>query len=69
MNNSNSHIIQVYNSRKNLLEILETRGFNTSSYNNFSISEIGILTEQKEVKVEDVKKTKKVVKKKATTSE
>ena len=46
MNNSNSHIIQVYNSRKNLLEILETRGFNTSSYNNFSISEIGILTEQ-----------------------
>ena len=46
MNNSNSHIIQVYNSRKNLLEILETRGFNTSSYNNFSINEIGILTEQ-----------------------
>ena len=46
MNNSNSHIVQVYNSRKNLLEILETRGFNTSSYNNFSISEIGILTEQ-----------------------
>lgn len=46
MNNSNSHIIQVYNSRKNLLEILETRGFNTSNYNNFSISEIGILTEQ-----------------------
>ena len=46
MNNSNSHIIQVYNSRKNLLEILESRGFNTSSYNNFSISEIGILTEQ-----------------------
>lgn len=46
MNNSNSHIVQVYNSRKNLLEILETRGFNTLSYNNFSISEIGILTEQ-----------------------
>ncbi len=46
MNNSNSHIIQVYNSRKNLLEILETRGFNTSNYINFSISEIGILTEQ-----------------------
>ncbi len=46
MNNSNSHIIQVYNSRKNLLEILKTRGFDTSSYDNFSISEIGILTEQ-----------------------
>jgi DNA-directed RNA polymerase subunit H (RpoH/RPB5) len=49
MNNSNSHIVQVYNSRKNLLEILETRGFNTSSYNNFSISEIGILTEQEQL--------------------
>lgn len=46
MNNSNSHIIQIYNSRRHLLEILETRGFNTSSYNNFSINEIGILTEQ-----------------------
>lgn len=46
MNNSNSHIIQVYNSRKNLLEILESRGFDISSYKNFSIAEIGILTEQ-----------------------
>ena len=46
MNTSNSHIISVYNSRKNILEILETRGFDISNYNNFSINEIGVLTEQ-----------------------
>ena len=45
MNTSNSHIVQIYNSRKNLLEILETRGFDISQYNNFGISEIGILSE------------------------
>lgn len=45
MNTSNSHIVQIYNSRKHLLEILETRGFDISQYNNFGISEIGILSE------------------------
>ena len=45
MNNTNSHIISIYKARKNLLEILEERGFDTSSFNNFSINEIGIMLE------------------------
>jgi len=62
MNNSNSHIIQVYNSRKYLLEILESRGFDVSSYNNFSISEIGILTDQDQLDMllEDTNNNKKI---------
>ena len=64
MNNSNSHIIQLYNSRKNLLEILESRDFDISSYNNFSISEIGILAEQDQLDMllEDSKNKKIYVK-------
>ena len=44
-NTSNSHIISIFKSRKNLLEILEERGFNTTNYSNFSINEVGILVE------------------------
>ena len=49
MNTSNSHIISIYKSRKNLLEILEERGFDITSYNNFSINEIGILVESNQL--------------------
>ena len=49
MSNSNSFIISIYNSRKNLLEILEERGFNIENYSNFSITEIGILTENNQL--------------------
>jgi len=64
MNNSNSHIIQIYNSRKNLLEILESRGFDITNYNNFSINEIGILVEQDQLDMllEDSKNKKIYVK-------
>lgn len=44
--NNNSHIISIFNSRKNLLDILETRNFNVSNYKNDGINEIGILVEQ-----------------------
>ena len=43
--NSNNHIISVFKARKNLLDILEQRGFDTTSYNNFSINEVGIMLE------------------------
>ena len=49
MTNSNSFIISIYNSRKNLLEILKERGFNTEKYDNFSITEIGILLENNQL--------------------
>jgi len=46
---SNSTIISIYNSRKNLLEILEERGFSITNYSNFSITDIGILTENNQL--------------------
>lgn len=42
---ANSHIISIYNARKNLLEILEERNYDITNYNNFTINEIGIMTE------------------------
>ena len=45
MTNTNSHIISIYNARKNLLEILEEREFDITPYNNFTINEIGIMLE------------------------
>ena len=44
--NNNSHIISIFNSRKNLLDILETRNFDVSNYKNDGINEIGVLLEQ-----------------------
>tara|TARA_B100000780_G_C21108929_1_gene447978 strand:+ start:112 stop:744 length:633 start_codon:yes stop_codon:yes gene_type:complete len=43
--NTNSHIISIYKARQNLLEILEERGYDVTSYNNFSINEISIMLE------------------------
>ena len=49
MNTSNSYIISIYKSRKNILEILEERGFNITNYQNFSINEIGVLTDSNQL--------------------
>jgi DNA-directed RNA polymerase I, II, and III subunit RPABC1 len=46
---SNSTIISIYNSRKNLLEILEERGFSVANNSNFSITDVGILTENNQL--------------------
>jgi DNA-directed RNA polymerase subunit H (RpoH/RPB5) len=43
--NNNSHIISIYNSRKNILEILKGRGYDIDSYENFTINEVGIMLE------------------------
>jgi DNA-directed RNA polymerase I, II, and III subunit RPABC1 len=59
---SNSTIISIYNSRKNLLEILEERGFSVANYSNFSITDVGILTEnnQLDMLLENSTKNKKI---------
>tara|TARA_B100001093_G_scaffold503412_1_gene557760 strand:+ start:1817 stop:2446 length:630 start_codon:yes stop_codon:yes gene_type:complete len=49
MNTSNSHIFTIYNSRKNLLEILKEREYDVSKYENLSINEVGILVEQEQL--------------------
>uniref|UniRef100_A0A6C0B8Q8 RNA polymerase subunit H/Rpb5 C-terminal domain-containing protein n=1 Tax=viral metagenome TaxID=1070528 RepID=A0A6C0B8Q8_9ZZZZ len=40
MSTTSNRILSVYKSRKNVLELLEKQGFNTSQYSNFSINEI-----------------------------
>ena len=62
MNTTNSHIISIYKSRKHLLEILNERGFNITSYNNLSISEVSILaeTEQLDMLLHNEKTNKKI---------
>ena len=49
MSTSTHHIISIYKSRKNLLEIMEERGFNTSNYTDFSITELGLLLENNQL--------------------
>ena len=60
--NTNSHIISIYKSRKNLLEILEGRGFDITPYNNFSINEINIMleTNQLDMLLENTTTQKKI---------
>tara|TARA_Y100000741_G_scaffold184059_1_gene139866 strand:+ start:2778 stop:3413 length:636 start_codon:yes stop_codon:yes gene_type:complete len=60
--NTNSHIISIYKSRKNLLEILEERGFDVTPYNNFSINEINIMleTNQLDMLLENTTTQKKI---------
>lgn len=62
MTNTNSHIISIYNARKNLLEILEERGFDVTPYSNFSINEIGIMldTNQLDMLLEKSSTKKKI---------
>jgi DNA-directed RNA polymerases I, II, and III subunit RPABC1 len=59
---SNSTIISIYNSRKNLLEILEERGFAVANYSNFSITAVGILAEnnQLDMLLENASSNKKI---------
>jgi DNA-directed RNA polymerase subunit H (RpoH/RPB5) len=40
MSSSSNRVLSIYNSRKNLLEILESIGFYTDEYNMFSINEV-----------------------------
>ena len=46
---NNKKIIDVHKSRNNLLEILETRGFDISNYEGFSLNEIHTLVNNQQL--------------------
>jgi len=52
--NSNVLISSIYNSRKNILSLMETQDFNVDEYSNFSINEVNsmILYNQLDIKLE-----------------
>jgi DNA-directed RNA polymerase subunit H len=66
--NISSLITSVYNSRKNVLDLMNKQGYNTEEYSNFSINEVNIMFQNKQLdillekKVEDesTKKKKKI---------
>ena len=41
--NISSLITSVYNSRKNILDLMNKQGYNTDEYSNFSINEVNIM--------------------------
>ena len=54
-NNNTQHLITIYKSKNNILEILEERKFDVSNFSNISINELGVLYEnnQLDMLVED----------------
>tara|TARA_B100000902_G_scaffold307200_1_gene296055 strand:- start:12026 stop:12649 length:624 start_codon:yes stop_codon:yes gene_type:complete len=46
---SNHLLTQIYKSRKNILDILDTRGFDTSDYNNFSFEELHVMIQNQQL--------------------
>lgn len=66
--NISSLITSVYNSRKNILDLMNKQGYNTDEYSNFSINEVNIMFQNKQLdillekKVEDesTKRKKKI---------
>lgn len=55
-----NNIISTYNARKYLLEILESRGFNTSEYNNYTVNELSIQYENQQLDLLLEKSNKKI---------
>ena len=49
MDTSSKNIMTVYNSRNNIIDILEKRGFNVSEYNEFSINDISLMINNKQL--------------------
>lgn len=47
--NSTALITQIYNSRKNVLELMDKQGFNTLAYSNFSVNEINAMTQNNQL--------------------
>jgi DNA-directed RNA polymerase subunit H (RpoH/RPB5) len=46
---NSSHIISVYNSRKNLLNMMEMQGYNVNDYKDFSIHELHSMFQSKQL--------------------
>tara|TARA_B100001758_G_scaffold205320_1_gene185560 strand:- start:18227 stop:18850 length:624 start_codon:yes stop_codon:yes gene_type:complete len=50
MSNENSSIVStIYNSRNNLLDIMEDRGFNVDDYNHFSVTEVNAMNKNEQL--------------------
>ena len=49
MDTSSKNVMTVYNSRNNIIDILEKRGFNVSEYNEFSINDISLMINNKQL--------------------
>jgi len=47
--NANIDILQIYKSRKIVLELMQKQGFEISDYNNFSITEISLMNQNKQL--------------------
>jgi DNA-directed RNA polymerase subunit H (RpoH/RPB5) len=67
--NSSSLISSIYNSRKNILELMEKQGYNVDDYSHFSINEVNsmkqnnqldMLLKQKEDETDTVKRKNKI---------
>jgi len=54
-----SQLIAIYKSRKNFLQILQSRGFDTTDYEGFSINEIHALVQSKQLDLLVTSPTKK----------
>ena len=40
MNFTNTDLVSIYNSRQTLIDVMQGRGYDVSSYNNFNINEV-----------------------------
>jgi DNA-directed RNA polymerase subunit H (RpoH/RPB5) len=60
-NIQSSQIIEIYKSRKNIIDLLKLQGFDVSKYENFSINDVNTLleTKQMDMLVESEKNNKK----------
>jgi DNA-directed RNA polymerase subunit H len=51
MSTASSLISSIYTSRKNILELMKKQGYNTLDYENFSISEVSIMSANKQLDI------------------
>jgi DNA-directed RNA polymerase subunit H (RpoH/RPB5) len=49
MTTSSKHILSIYKSRKNIVDILETKRYDVSEYSNFSINEVDAMSSNKQL--------------------
>ena len=49
MSSSNNRILKLYKSRKTIIELLTTQGFNVSDYEEFNINEIDAMYAKKQL--------------------
>ena len=49
--NISTLITSVYNSRKNVLDLMSKQGYNTEEYTNFSINEVNAMFQNKQLDI------------------